>query len=59
MMSTIFLKKVNQPGIIRISQRDNFPMSIWCVRKKSMYCLISHQKERKIDILKFPELSKN
>lgn len=59
MMSTILFKKFNKPGIIRISQRDDFPVSLWCVRKESMYCLVTRQEESKVDIIKFPELCKN
>ncbi len=59
MMNTIIFEKFNQPGIIRISESNNFPVSLWCVRKESMYCLVARQNESKVDIIKLPEFCKN
>jgi len=59
MMSTVIFKKFDRPGIIRISESNNFPVSLWCVRKESMYCFVTHQDESKVDIIKLPDFCKN
>ncbi|MEJ2627214.1 MAG: hypothetical protein P8078_01450 [bacterium] len=59
MMRTVLYKKFDQPGIVRISVKDHFPLSVWCRENQSMYCLVSRQEQCKIDIIKFPEFSRN